>query len=141
MTDPASKRGVLSVARLAFGPRLLVLRFGVAGLLNAAFGYAAFAVLLLAGAGTGLALVAAMAAGVAFNFQTSKHLVFRSRGRALRFVAVYGFVLALNWLALRGIGAMGVPALAGQALLVLPAAIVSFLGQRMFVFHSLAGQP
>ena len=65
----------------------------------------------------------------------------RAARRALRFVAVYGFVLAINWLALRGIGAMGVPALAGQALLVLPAAIVSFLGQRIFVFHSLAGQP
>jgi putative flippase GtrA len=140
MTDPAGQRGVLG-KRLPFGPWLLLLRFGMAGLLNAAFGYAAFALLLLAGAGTGVALVAAMAAGVAFNFHTSKHLVFRSRGRAFRFVAVYGFVLAINWLALRGLGAIGVSPLAGQALLVLPAAAMSFLGQKMFVFHPLAGQP
>jgi hypothetical protein len=59
----------------------------------------------------------------------------------LRFVAVYGFVLAINWAALRGFGAIGVSPLAGQALLVLPAAAVSFIGQKMFVFHPLAGQP
>jgi putative flippase GtrA len=140
MTDPAGQRGVLG-KRLRFGSWLLFLRFGMAGLLNAAFGYAAFAVLLLAGTGTGVALVAAMAAGVVFNFQTSKRLVFRSKGRALRFVAVYGFVLAMNWAALRGLGAIGVSALVGQALLVLPAAAMSFLGQKMFVFHPLAGQP
>lgn len=39
------------------------------------------------------ALLVATAAGVAFNFQTSQRLVFRSRGHGLRFVAVYGVVL------------------------------------------------
>jgi len=139
MTDSPVRPDILGAARPAFAPRLL-LRFGMAGILNAAFGYAAFSILLLAGAPIGVALVAAATAGVAFNFQTSKRLVFRSRGRALRFVAVYGLVLAMNWLALRGLGAMGVPAIAGQALLVLPAALLSFLGQKIFVFHSLTGQ-
>ena len=82
-----------------------------------------------------------IAAGVAFNFQTSRRLVFRSSGRILRFVAVYGVVLAMNWLALRALGAIGLTALEGQALLVLPAAIVSFLGQKAFVFDPVAGQP
>lgn len=141
MTDPGGNPGFWSMARPAFGVRLLLLRFGAAGILNAAFGYAAFYALLQLGAGTGMALIGAMAAGVAFNFQTSKRLVFRSRGRTLRFVAVYAFVLAMNWLALRGLNAMGVSALLGQALLVLPAALVSFLGQKIFVFHSFASQP
>ena len=141
MTDPTGNPDIVDMARPPFGTRLLLLRFGVAGILNAAFGYAAFSTLLLVGAGTGVALIGAAVAGVAFNFQTSKRLVFRSRGRTLRFVAVYGLVLGVNWLALRGLGAMGVSTLVAQALLVLPAAIVSFLGQRLFVFHSLAAQP
>jgi putative flippase GtrA len=140
MTDPSGKPGRLGVAPLAFGPRLL-LRFGLTGILNAAFAYALFAILLLAGFGTGVALLVATAAGVAFSFQTSKRLVFRTKGHALRFVAVYGLVLALNWLALHGLSAIGVSTLVGQALLILPAAILSFLGQKMFVFHSPAVQP
>ena len=140
MTDPAEPRGALGLVGPPFAPWLMFVRFGLVGLLNAAFGYATFAVLLLAGAGTGLALVAAMAVGIVFNFQTSKRLVFMSRGCALRFFVVYGFVLVMNWVALRGLGAIGVSALAGQAFLVLPAAIVSFLGQKIFVFSPVAGQ-
>ena len=139
MTNRAESHGVLG-ERPPFGPRLIFLRFGVAGLLNTAFGYATFALLLLAGAGTGLALVLAMVAGVVFNFQTSKRLVFRSPGCALRFFAVYGFVLAVNWVALRCLSAVGVSTLAGQALLVLPAAIASYVAQKIFVFDPVAGQ-
>ena len=119
---------------------LLFLRFGVVGLLNAAFGYAVFALLVLAGVWAGAALVAGAAAGAAFNFQTSRRLVFRSAGRALRFVAVYGIALTLNWVMLRALQEFGLSDLVGQALLVLPIAIVSFLGQKMFVFDPAAGQ-
>jgi putative flippase GtrA len=121
-------------------PWLLFSRFGVVGLANAAFGYAVFAGLLLAGADPGVALGSANAAGVAFNFQTSRRLVFRSAGRVLRFVAVYGIVLAVNWLALSAFRAFGLSELIAQALLVLPIALMSFLGQRVFVFGPAAGQ-
>ena len=120
--------------------RLLFLRFGVVGLLNAAFGYAVFALLVLAGVWPGAALVVGAAAGVAFNFQTSRRLVFRSAGRALRFVAVYGVALTLNWVMLRALQEFGLSDLVGQALLVLPIAVVSFLGQKMFVFDPAEGQ-
>jgi putative flippase GtrA len=95
-------------------------RFICAGLLNAAFGYGVFALLLLTGAGVGTALVVATVGGIAFNFQTSQRVVFRSAGRVVRFVAMYCAVLALNWLALRAFHAFGLSELQGQALLVLP---------------------
>ena len=114
---------------------LLFVRFGFVGLLNTAFGYTVFALLVLAGIWPGAALVGSTIAGVAFNFQTSRRLVFRSRGRALRFVAVYAVVLAVNWAALRALRWCGLPDLESQALPVLPIAALSFLGQQAFVFE------
>ena len=127
-----------STARLLGDPhtRLLFLRFGAVGLLNTAFGYAVFALLILAGAWPGAARVAATIAGMVFNFQTSRRLVFGSagRGRALRFVGVYGGTLALNWIALRALLGLGLGELPAQAMLVLPMAALSFLAQKLFVF-------
>lgn len=118
---------------------LLLLRFGLVGLLNAAFGYAVFALLLHLGTWPGAALVVAAAAGTAFNFQTSRRLVFRSRGHVVRFLAVYAVVLALNWAALRALRWCSLPDLESQALLTLPIAVISFLGQHRFVFGRTSG--
>lgn len=119
---------------LRFHGRLLVLRFGLVGLLNTAFAYGIFVVLLRLDTWPGAALVAAAVAGTAFNFQTSRRLVFRSRGRIVRFIAVYAVVLALNWVALRALRWCSLPDIESQALLTLPIAAVSFFGQRLFVF-------
>ena len=118
----------------------LLLRFGLIGLLNTAFGYMVFAVLVLAGVWAGAAIIVATIAGVAFNFQTSRRLVFRTHGRIFRFVALYGGVLALNWLALRALHATGLSDLISQALLVVPLACVSLFGQRALVFGPTAGK-
>ena len=112
----------------------LLLRFGIVGLLNTAFGYVVFAALLMAGIWSGAALAIATTAGVAFNFQTARHLVFRSRGDAIRFVTLYSFIVVINWIGLRALRAVGVDELLGQALLAPPIAIFSFLVQRTFVF-------
>ncbi len=113
---------------------MLFLRFAAVGLLNTAFGYAVFAALVLAGVGGGPALIVATLAGVAFNFQTSRRLVFRSGGRSLRFVVVYAALLALNLASLRVMRALGLPDLGAQAILALPFAALSFVGQKIFVF-------
>lgn len=115
------------------------LRFGLAGLVNAGFGYAVFALLMLAGIWPGAALVGTMGAAVMFNFQTSRRLVFGSGGRALPFVAVYVVVLVLNWAALRALRWYGLPDLVSQSLLTLPIAAVSFVGQRRFAFGPATG--
>jgi len=59
----------------------------------------------------------------------------------LRFVILYCVMLALNWVALRIALRLGVSALPAQALLVLPIAAVSFLGQRIFVFNPALENP
>ncbi len=117
---------------------LLVLRFGIVGVLNTVFGYGMFALLVLAGMPAGASLVGATVAGVAFNFQTSRRLVFRtgSNSRWIRFVGIYAVVLIVNWLALRLAREAGLGALAAQALLALPMAALSFVCQKMFVFKS-----
>jgi len=110
------------------------LRFGLVGLVNTGFGYTVFAILVLAGIWPGVALIGTMAAAVAFNFQTSRRLVFRSNGSVLRFVAVYIVVLAVNWATLRLLQWYGLTDLEAQAFLTLPVAVASFVGQRHFVF-------
>jgi putative flippase GtrA len=129
--DPEPETAV--EGNLAHHP-LLLIRFGLVGLLNTAFGYCVFAGLVVFGLRSGFALVLATLAGAAFNFQTSRHLVFRNRARKLRFVAVYVLVLALNWLSLRGLQRLGLSRLAVQALLALPIAAASFVLQRLYVF-------
>jgi putative flippase GtrA len=110
------------------------LRFLLVGLLNTAFGYLAFAALTLVGARPGVALAAAAAASVVFNFQASRRLVFRTRGRRVRFLATYLVLLGGNWGALQVAGMHGLPQLEAQALLCLPIAALSYFCQKTFVF-------
>ncbi len=129
--------------RLARWPGgVLFARFVGVGLLNTAFGYGVFAALVLAGGWPGAALVVATVAGVAFNFQTTRRLVFRTdgRGRVVRFVLVYVAILAINWAALRITRGFGVPDIEAQAALALPMAAMSFVFQRAFVFN-IAAEP
>lgn len=112
----------------------LLLRFGLVGLLNTAFSYVVFVLLLAATQWPDGALVGAALAGVAFNFQTLRRLVFRSRGNVLRFVAVYLAVLTLNAAGLRALRLYGLSDRAAQAALTLPVAALAFAGQRGFVF-------
>lgn len=113
---------------------LLLFRFGAVGILNTAFGYVVFAAFVLAGTPHTPALALSTIAGVAFNFQTSRRLVFHTAGRVLRFVGVYCVAFALNLAALSRLAELGVPALLAQAMLALPIAVVSFLAQKNFVF-------
>ena len=112
----------------------LLVRFGLVGLLNTAFGYGVYALFILAGFWPGAALTLGMAAGVAFNFQTMRRLVFRSQGRAVRFVLAYALILVANWLLLRLLLHAGLSELGGQAALALPMAALSFWLQRRYVF-------
>lgn len=74
-------------------------RFLATGLLNTAFGYGLYALLVAAGVPYLPALVLATAAGVVFNYFSFGRLAFRvtpARAGFARFVAGYGLALALN---------------------------------------------
>ena len=118
----------------------LPLRFGVVGVLNTAVGYAMFALSTLAGLSPAPALTVSTVASIAFNFQTSRRLVFRASGRWVRFILVYAVVFALDWAMLRLARQYGVPALIAQMVLALPLAALSFVGQKLFVFSPSEGE-
>lgn len=132
---------LLSWQRPAVERRILIgqlLRFGIVGLINTAVSYAIFAVLIVINTGPLMALIGTTVLSLAFNYQTSRRLVFRIRtqGQILRFLAVYAVVVGVNWMGLRTLASFGIPELAGQAMMVLPIALISFAGQSMFVFGS-----
>ena len=74
------------------------LRFSVAGGANMAFGFAAYAALIVAGLPVPLALLLATIAGVFFNFLTFGGYTFRKleARRLPRFLVAYGFIYVLN---------------------------------------------
>lgn len=113
---------------------LLPLRFGVVGLLNTAIGYAVFALFILMGFAQAPALVLSTIASVAFNFQTSRRLVFRAQGRWMRFILVYAVVFSLDWAMLHLAHQHGISSLVAQLVLALPLAALSFICQKVFVF-------
>jgi putative flippase GtrA len=111
-------------------------RFLVVGVLNTAFGYLTFA-LLLHWLTRPLALLCSHLLGVAFNFHSTSIGVFHQyRYRLLlRFVLAYGAVYAFNLALLESLCQVGgVPDLLAQGAAVPFAAVFSFVVLRRFVF-------
>ncbi|HMK89275.1 MAG TPA: GtrA family protein [Methylocystis sp.] len=111
-------------------------RFLVVGVVNTLFGYGVFCLALWATQQPTLAVVISTVLGVLFNFRSTGVVVFGSRDPRLllRFVFVYAFLMVCNILLLRLLALFGLPAALGQALLVLPLAVLSYLLNREFVF-------
>lgn len=76
----------------------LFIRYLLVGLINTAFGYAVFALLVFVGLHYALALFLATIAGVLFNFQTFGRFVFGQPHWRLiwKFFAVYGVLYGVN---------------------------------------------
>ncbi len=106
------------------------------GLVNTAFGYGVFALLILGGAGVNGAAIGSTLIGVLFNFRSTGLLVFGSREARLlpRFLLVYGLQCAANMLALRAFGAAHIAALWAEAVILPVLAVATFLLMRRFVF-------
>lgn len=81
----------------------LFIKFILVGILNTAFGYFVFAVLLYFGLHYTLAVVLSTIAGVLFNFKTTGKLVFKNDNNKLifKFVAVYAFTSIIGIIVLR----------------------------------------
>jgi putative flippase GtrA len=125
----------------SFADRAELRRFAlflIVGLVNTAFGYGVFALLILLGAGASAAAIGSTLLGVLFNFRSTGRAVFGSRDTHLlpRFLAVYGLQCTANVLALRAFASLGVGSLLAQALILPPLAVASFLLMRRFVFSA-----
>ncbi len=81
----------------------IFIKFILVGILNTAFGYLAFALLLFLGLHYTLAVILSTIAGVLFNFKTTGTLVFKNHNNKLifKFVAVYAITATLGIIILR----------------------------------------
>ena len=81
----------------------IFIKFILVGILNTAFGYLAFALLLFLGLHYTLSVILSTIAGVLFNFKTTGTLVFKNHNNKLifKFVAVYAITATLGIIILR----------------------------------------
>jgi len=112
------------------------LRFLVAGAINTAFGYGLYAFCIWLWGDYVAATVVSMVGGVLFNYRTTSAVVFaRHRGSLPRFIACYAVVLAVSLMLLKLLDARGVdPYLAGL-IVAFPAAMLSFVLLRTYVYR------
>lgn len=81
----------------------LFVKFILVGILNTAFGYGAFALLIYTGLHYSAAVVLSTIAGILFNFKTTGVLVFKNKDNSLifKFIAVYTLVCITGIIILR----------------------------------------
>ena len=114
------------------------IKFLVVGGLNTGFGYAVYALSVLAGVPSQYALIAAYVIGVTWNYFTYARLVFDAQGwrRLPAYVLVYFALYGFNAVALAGLTGTGLHPLLAQACVVPFAAVLSFI----FISKALTGQ-
>lgn len=132
---PGAARLVLT--RLAGDKASVFLRFLAVGLLNTAFGYTVFSLLVWLDVLAEAALLLSTIAGMLFNFMTTGSLVFRNCDRRLflRFAAVYGGIYLLNAGALRLLILSGISPFLAQAAILPFSVILTFFAMRSYVFR------
>ena len=103
--------------------------FLLMGLVNTAFGYAVYALLVWLGLAPRVALALSFAIGVVWNYFTHARIVFQQRGfdRLLPYVGAYVLILGINTVLLEGLLRLGVGPYAAQALLAPVSAALSFM--------------
>lgn len=120
--------------------KLKLARFFGVGVLNTAFGYALYAVLVLCHLQYLAALLLSTIGGVIFNYFSMGRLVFRHAGGRLifaKFVAVYAIVYAVNAILLRTlVGEFGLGPIVSQLLCMVPSILTSWLLMNYWVFKN-----
>lgn len=114
------------------------LRFLLLGVVNTAFSYAVYALLLALGLHYALANLGALALGIVFSFRTHSAYVFGHPGWRpfARYVLCWVAIYCLNILMIAGLVRAGADPYTAGALTVLPGAAMSYLAQRYVVFRS-----
>jgi putative flippase GtrA len=112
-------------------------RFLGVGAFNTIFGYLLYAFFLFIGLIPEIALLAATALGMIFNFFTFSRLVFSSRDnkKIIKFVILYVLIYAANSVSLRFLVKCRLDPYMAQIIMIPLMAFIAFLGQRRFVFR------
>lgn len=114
-----------------------IVRFGVAGVLNTAFGFGLYSLLVVLGIAVPLALLLATVAGVFFNFFTFGGLAFRRLQvrRLPRFLVAYAGIYVFNLVLLEGLRrATGLGPIVAQLACLVVVAPTAYLVLRAKVF-------
>ena len=128
----------MSRPAMADGRMAEVIRFGVAGAVNTAFGFGVYAGLVLLDAPVSLSLLVATVAGVVFNFLTFGAFAFRQLDarRLPRFLMAYGFIYLFNLALLEGLrAATGLGAIPAQLACLVVVAPTAYLILKAKVFR------
>lgn len=111
-------------------------RFFLVGGLNTLFGYLLFAFFVFVNFNYKVAVLFATVIGIFFNFFTTGRLVFKNNNNSLifSFFIVYLITYIFNTLFIGLLSYAGVNIYLSGAITALPAAVISFLLMRFFVF-------
>lgn len=114
----------------------LLARFVLIGVVNTAFSYGVYCLLIAIGLPFPVAGLFALAAGIVWSFVTAGKIVFRQKlqGRFHRYVAVWAVIYVVNvlavWVGIR----FGLNAYLAGAVASIPTIPAAFLLQHYFVF-------
>ncbi|MEO8936840.1 MAG: GtrA family protein [Burkholderiaceae bacterium] len=114
-----------------------LVRFGVVGLVNTAFSYAIYAILIYAGLGYALAFLTALVLGVIFSFLMQGRWVFGSTegNRFPRFVLAWIVLYGISVLIIKVAVAAGLNTYLSGALALPVTSALSYFAQKYFVFR------
>lgn len=105
-----------------------IVKFGLVGIVNTAFGYALFAALIYVGIAPQPALAIAFFVGVIWNYLTHARIVFGTEGfkRLPAYAVSYFLIYFMNRLGLAWLLGAGLHPLLAQALMLPIIAVISF---------------
>ncbi len=115
------------------------IRFLIVGGVNTAFGYGLFSILIYMGLHYSIASALGTIAGILFNYQTTRRLVFASKqkNKLAHFFLVYLFLYILNVSCLAIFDHFKANLYIAGAILILPMAILGFFLNKIWVFSEL----
>lgn len=110
-------------------------RYYQAGVVNALFGYSAFAALVALGLNIYAAQIVAHVAGIGFNYVTYSRYTFRGHGRSPgRFIASYAVTYGLGLAALAGFTHVGFSPYAAGLFSVIAVSMINYFILSKIVF-------
>lgn len=107
------------------------------GMINTLFGYAVFFLFEFLTRSDEISLLFANLLGVLFNFNTIGRLVFKNGNiqRIFKFIGVYLLIYAINLASLKIFNRCGLASIYGEAFIVIPVVLLSFVLNKWFVFN------